>query len=96
MIVRGIGRRLRSSRAQRFLWGTHSLRVHRQRQALNLHQVRVLRVVALHQCRPLVLSRVHQATIAPVQDRRGHIYEDMEEGVTEVLKALEQEGILTK
>ena len=36
------------------------------------------------------------SNLAPVQDRRGHIYEDMEEGVTEVLKALEQEGILTK
>jgi electron transfer flavoprotein beta subunit len=36
------------------------------------------------------------SNLAPVQDRKGHIYEDMEEGVTEVLKALEQEGILTQ
>jgi electron transfer flavoprotein beta subunit len=36
------------------------------------------------------------SNLAPAQDRKGHIYEDVEEGVAEVLKALEQEGILTQ
>jgi len=34
--------------------------------------------------------------LAPAQDRKGITYEDVEEGVAEVLKALEQEGIVTK
>jgi electron transfer flavoprotein alpha/beta subunit len=36
------------------------------------------------------------SNLAPVQHRKGLLYEDMEEGITEVLKALEQEGVLTK
>jgi hypothetical protein len=36
------------------------------------------------------------SNLAPIQDRKGLIYEDMEEGITEVLRALEQEGVLTK
>lgn len=36
------------------------------------------------------------SNLAPVHDRKGIIFEDVGEGVTEVLRALEQEGILTK
>jgi electron transfer flavoprotein beta subunit len=34
------------------------------------------------------------SNLAPVQDRKGIIYEDPEEGVVEVVKALQQEGVL--
>lgn len=34
------------------------------------------------------------SNLAPVQDRKGIIYEDPEEGVVEVVKALRQEGVL--
>jgi electron transfer flavoprotein alpha/beta subunit len=36
------------------------------------------------------------SNLAPIQDRKGIIYEDVEEGVAEVVKALQQEGILTR
>jgi len=36
------------------------------------------------------------SNLAPVQDRKNIIYEDVEEGITEVLKTLEQEGLLIK
>ena len=32
--------------------------------------------------------------LAPVQDRKGIIFEDPEEGVGELVKALQQEGVL--
>ena len=34
------------------------------------------------------------SNLAPVQDRKGIIYKDPEEGVVEVVKALHQEGVL--
>lgn len=34
--------------------------------------------------------------LAPIQNRKGIIYEDVEEGVAEVIKALKQEGVLTQ
>ncbi len=36
------------------------------------------------------------SNLAPVYDRKGIIYEDVEEGVVEVVKALQQEGILSQ
>jgi electron transfer flavoprotein beta subunit len=36
------------------------------------------------------------SNLAPVQDRKGILYEDVEEGVAEVVKALLQEGVLTQ
>ena len=35
-----------------------------------------------------------QSNLAPVQDRKGIIFEDAEEGVVELVKALQQEGVL--
>ena len=37
---------------------------------------------------------VELSNLAPTQDRRGIIFEDTEEGVVEVLKALQQEGVV--
>lgn len=34
--------------------------------------------------------------LAPVQDRKGRIYEDVDEGIEEVVKALLEEGVLTQ
>ena len=36
------------------------------------------------------------SNLAPIQDRKGILYEDVEEGVAEVVKALQQEGVLTQ
>ena len=36
------------------------------------------------------------SNLAPIQDRKGIIYQDVEEGVIEVIKALQQEGVLTQ
>jgi electron transfer flavoprotein beta subunit len=36
------------------------------------------------------------SNLAPIQNRKGIIYEDVEEGIAEVVKALQQEGILTR
>jgi len=36
------------------------------------------------------------SNLAPIQDRKGINYQDVEEGVTEVVKALQQEGVLTQ
>lgn len=36
------------------------------------------------------------SNLAPIQDRKGIIYDDVEEGVAEVVKALLQEGVLTQ
>ena len=34
------------------------------------------------------------SNLAPVQDRKGIIFEDEEEGIVELVKALQQEGVL--
>jgi hypothetical protein len=34
--------------------------------------------------------------LGPVQDRKGVIFEDPEEGVGELIKALQQEGVLER
>jgi electron transfer flavoprotein alpha/beta subunit len=36
------------------------------------------------------------SNLAPVHDRKGIIYEDAEEGVEQVVKALQQEGVLSQ
>jgi electron transfer flavoprotein beta subunit len=36
------------------------------------------------------------SNLAPIQDRKGIIYQDVEEGVKEIIKALQQEGVLTQ
>ena len=36
------------------------------------------------------------SNLAPVHDRKGIIYEDVEEGVVQVVKALQQEGVLSQ
>ena len=34
------------------------------------------------------------SNLAPVQDRKGHIYEDLDEGIPAIVKALRHEGVL--
>ncbi|NIM95639.1 MAG: electron transfer flavoprotein beta subunit/FixA family protein [Anaerolineales bacterium] len=36
------------------------------------------------------------SNLAPVHDRQGNIYDDVEEGIAEVVKALQQEGVLAR